>query len=123
MFNLRFLVYFSKITNFLCILRGQFCLQYKTNQRFSKTWHSMNIIFTLIIKFNLENRIFYLCPYMVGFVKNVFKRQTRAHLKKKNRKTSIFRWLGRESVQNVALRGNEVTRTPPLVYLYLLKVL
>ena len=68
--NLMFLIYLAKITNFLCILCSQFCLQYKTIQRFSKTWHVLNFNFTLIMKFNLENRIFYLCPNMAGFLKN-----------------------------------------------------
>ena len=41
--------------------------------------------FTLIMKSNLENRIFYLCPlYWPVWKKNVFKRKIRAHLKKKN---------------------------------------
>ena len=53
-------------------------------QIFSKTWHSLNFNFTLIMKFNLENRIFYLCPKVAGFLINVFKRQIRAHLKKKD---------------------------------------
>ena len=43
----------------------------------------LNFNFTLIMKFNLENRIFYLCPNVAGFLKNVFKRQIRAHFKKK----------------------------------------
>ena len=60
-------------------------------QIFCKTWHLLNFDFTLIMKFNLENRIFYSCPNMAGFLKNVFKRQIWAHL-----------WLGRE---------NEVART------------
>ena len=82
--NLRFLIYLAKITNFLCILRSQFCLQYKTIQRFCKTWHALNFNFTLIIKFNLKNRIFYLCPNVAGFLIIVFKRPILAHLKKKN---------------------------------------
>ena len=97
--NPRFLIYLAIITNFLCILRCQFCLQYTTNQRFCKTWHSLNIKFTLIMKFNLENQIF---SYVAGFVKNVFIQQIRAHLKKKIWRTSILLWLGWESVQNVA---------------------
>ena len=40
--------------------------------------------FLLIMKFNLEDRIFYLCPNVTGFLKNRFKRQIKAHLKKKN---------------------------------------
>ena len=81
MFNyLRFLIYLAKITNFLSILRSQFCLQYKTIQRFCKTWHVLNFNFTLIMKFNLENRTFFLCPNVAGVFKNVFKRQIRAHL-------------------------------------------
>ena len=71
--NLRFLKYLANITNFLCILCGQFCLQYKTNQRFC--WYSLNINFILIMKFNLENWISYFGPYVAGFVKNVFQRQ------------------------------------------------
>ena len=100
MFKSKIPYIFAKITNFLCILR-QFCLQYKTIQRFCKTWLALNFNFILIMKFNLENRIFYLCPNVAGFLKNVFKRQIRAHYKKKNWRTSILRWLGRESVQNV----------------------
>ena len=100
---LRFLIYFTKITNLLCNLRSQFFLQYKTIQRFCNTWHVLNFSFTLIMKFNLENRIFDLCPNGAGFLKNVFKWQIRAHFKKKNWRTSILRWLGRESVQIVAL--------------------
>ena len=53
-------------------------------QIFCKTWQSLNFNFTLIMKFNLEIRIFYLCPNVVRFLTNVFKRQVRAHLKKKN---------------------------------------
>ena len=85
----------------MCILRSQFCLQYETIQRFCKTWHALNFNFTLIMKFNLENRIIYLYPNVAGFLKNVFKRPIRAQLKKKNWRTSILMWLGRESVQNV----------------------
>ena len=55
-----------------------FSLQYKTIQRFCKAWHALNFNFTLIMK-NLENRIFYLCRNVAGFLKNVFKRQIRAH--------------------------------------------
>ena len=62
---------------------SQYFLQYKTIQRFCKTWHALNFNFTLIMKFNLENRIFYLCPNVAGFLKNVFKRQIRSHLQKK----------------------------------------
>ena len=35
------------------------------------------------MKFNLENRILYLCPNVAGFLKNVLKRQIRAHLNRK----------------------------------------
>ena len=71
--NLRFLIYLAKIPNFLCILPNQFRLQYKTIQRFCKTWHALNFNFTLIMKFNLETRIFYLCSNVAGFFKTVFK--------------------------------------------------
>ena len=37
--------------------------------------------FTLIMKLNLEKRIFYLCLNVAGFLKNF--RQIRAHLRKK----------------------------------------
>ena len=60
--------------------------------------------FTLIVKFHLKNRIFYLFPNVVGFLKNILKRQIRAHFKKIEGRSF---WLERESVQNVA-------RTPPL---------
>ena len=80
----------------------QFCLQYKPIQRFCKTWHELNFNFTLIMKFNLENRLFYLCPNVDRLLKNVLKRQIRANLKKKNWRMIILRWLGRKSVQNVA---------------------
>ena len=64
--------------------------------------HSANFHFTLITKFNLENRIFFLCPNVAGCLKNVFKRLIRAYFEKKNYMTSSLMWLGRESVQNVA---------------------
>ena len=70
--------------------------------RFSKTWHILNFNFTLIRKFNLENQILYLCPNVARFLKNVFIQQIREHLKTNNLRTSILRWLGRESLQNVA---------------------
>ena len=100
--NLGFLIYLAKITNLLWILRCKFCLQHKTIQRSCKTWHILNFNFTLIMKFNLENQIFYLWPNVAGFLKNVFKQQIRAHLRKINWRTRILRWLGRESVKNVA---------------------
>ena len=56
----------------------------KQSRDFVKHGTHRILIFTLIMKFNLENRIFYLCPNVAGFLKNVFKRQIRAHLKKKN---------------------------------------
>ena len=105
---------FGKNNHFLCILR-QFCLQYKTIQRFCKTWLALNFNFILIMKFNLENRIFYLCPNVAGFMKNVFKRQIKAHYKRKIEGRAFWggsdekvcrMWLGRE---------NEVARTPPLI--------
>ena len=67
---------FCKNNHFLCILRSQFCLRTVQNNKeiLCKTWHSLNINFTLIMKFNLENQIFYLCPDVAGFKKNVFKR-------------------------------------------------
>ena len=43
-----------------------------------------------------------LCHNMVGFLKNVLKRQKKAHLKKERRRTCILMWLGREIVQKVA---------------------
>ena len=54
------------------------------------------------MKFNLKPRILYLCPNVAGFLKNVFKRQIRAHVKKKRWRKSILTWLGRKSVQNMA---------------------
>ena len=36
-------------------------------QIFCKTWHILNFNFNLTMKFNLENRIFYLCPNVAGF--------------------------------------------------------
>ena len=44
-------------------------------QIFCKTWHSLNINFILIMKFNLETQIFFLCPNVAGFLKNAFKQQ------------------------------------------------
>ena len=122
--NLRFLIYLAKITNFLCILHmSTFRLQYKTIQRFCKTWHALNFNFILIMKFNLETRMFYLCPNGAGFWKRVFKRHIRAHLKKKNWRTSILRWLGRESVQNVARtrKWGDSHSTPRRVMVWSLK--
>ena len=43
-----------------------------------------------------------LCSNVTGFLKNVFKRQSKAHLKKENWRPNILRWIGREIVQNVA---------------------
>ena len=74
MLNLRFRMYFTKINQFLWHSVYQFCLQYKTIQRFRKTWHALNFNFILIMKFTNA----------AGFLKNVFKRKVRAHLKKKN---------------------------------------
>ena len=75
-------------------------------QIFCKTWHSLNINFILIMKFNLETQLFFLCPNVAGFLKNAFKQQISTHLKKKNLMTSILMWLG---------QGNEVAHTPPLM--------
>ena len=69
---------------FVLGLNQRFLIQYKTIQIFCKTWHILNFDFTLIMKFNLENRIFYLCPNVAEFLINVFKQQIRAHFKKKN---------------------------------------
>ena len=88
--NLRFLICLAKITNFLCILCSQFCLQYTKIQRFCKTWHSLNFNFMLIMKFNLENRIFYLFPNVVGFLKNVFKPTDQSTFKKEKLKGEHF---------------------------------
>ena len=79
--NLRFLIYLAKIPIFLCILVLPTVQNNK--QIFCKTWHSPNLNFTQITKFNLETRIFQLCPNVAGVLKNVYKRQIRAHLKKK----------------------------------------
>ena len=57
---------FGKNIQFLCILRSQFCLQYK-KQIFSKTWQSLNFNLTLIMKFNLESRVFYSLPNVARF--------------------------------------------------------
>ena len=45
-------------------------------QIFCKTWHSLNFNVTLIMKFNLENRIFYLCPNVNGFLKKFLNDST-----------------------------------------------
>ena len=59
------------------------------------------------MKFSLENRI---------FLKKGFEPQIRAHLKRINWKTSI--WCGSdEKVSRMWLKqGNDVARTPPLLY-------
>ena len=92
----------------------EFCLQYKTIQRFSKTWHSLNINFTLIMKFNLENRIFYVCPNVAGFVKNVFKWQIRSSFKKEILKDEHFDVARTRKCAEVARTRKWVARTPPL---------
>ena len=43
----------------------------KTIQRFCKTWHALNSNVTLIMKFNLENWIFDLCPNVAGLKKKI----------------------------------------------------
>ena len=91
----------------MCFLRSQICLQYKTiNRYFVKHCTHWILILVLIMKFNLENRKFYLCPYAAGFLKNVFKRQIIAHLKNKNWRKIILKRLGRGSVQNEAQKMN-----------------
>ena len=42
------------------------------------------------MNFNLENQIFYLCPNVAGFLKNVFKRQIRAQFKVEKMKDEHF---------------------------------
>ena len=64
----------------------------------------------------IECRSFYfLCPNVAGFLKNVLKRQKKAHLKKEIEGRAFLGgsdeklcriWLGRE---------NDVARTPPLL--------
>ena len=108
--NLRFLIYLTKISYFLCILPTV----QDNKQIFCKTWHSLNFNVTLIMKFNLENQIFYLCPNVARFFKNVFKQQMRAHLKQKVEGRAF--WCGSdEKMCRMWLgRGNEVARTPPI---------
>ena len=59
--NLRFLILFAEIANFLCILRSQFCT--KKNTRFCKIWHVLNFNFTLNYKVQSRNPNILLMPY------------------------------------------------------------
>ena len=52
------------------------------------------------MKFNIENRNFFYTLTWSFFLKCF--NTIRAHLKRKNWRTKILMWLGRESVQNVA---------------------
>ena len=71
--NLRFLIYLEKITYFFVHSALSVMPTVQNNKQiFCKTWNSLNLNFTLIMKFNLENRIFNLYPNVAGLLKNVF---------------------------------------------------
>ena len=67
--NLRFLIYLAKkIQLFVHSAFSVLPTVQNNKQIFGKTWHSLKFNFTIIMKCNLENRIFNLCPNVAGFL-------------------------------------------------------
>ena len=94
----------------MCILRSQFCLQYKTIQRFCKTWHALNFNFNSFMKCNLETRIFYLCPTLPNFWK-IFLTTDQSTFQKEKFKDEYFDVA---RTRKCAECGSDEARTPTL---------